>query len=474
MSPQPMRRTKIVATLGPSSSSPEMIRRMIIAGMDVARLNFSHGSHDAHAQTISALRTISAELQTPVTIMQDLQGPKVRVGNLPEGEMLLREGQKVAIVPEAEFRGEPATIPIDYPYAAEDARAGMRVLMADGLFEFTVESIEGKALYGRILRGGVLTNRKGANFPALNLSLPSLTEKDLQDLNFALDQGVDVVSLSFVRGAEDVRLLRDRISEKGLRTPIVAKIERPQGVANLDEILSVAEGVMVARGDLGVEMSPEKVPMLQKRIIERCNRRGSPVITATQMLESMIREPWPTRAEASDVANAIIDGTDAVMLSGESAMGAYPVESVEMLARIAVEVESDVEFRSYTPADVGDSRGIAEAARTLARAIDPKCVAVFGDTAATALGIAAGRLRSTVVALTTQPGLCHALNLVWGVRPLLIPEMPSSAEGLVGCAAAILARRGMASCGDHIVVVGSASAGIADFVTVHKIRDLLA
>jgi pyruvate kinase len=464
MDPQPVRRTKIVATLGPASSSPEMIRRMILAGMDVARLNFSHGSHNDHARTISALRTISAELKTPVTIMQDLQGPKVRVGSLPGGEMLLREGDEVAVVPEAEFGGQAATIPIDYPYAAKESHAGMRVLMADGLFELVVERIDGTALRCRIARGGLLTNRKGVNFPALNLNLPSLTAKDTRDLDFGLDQGVDVVSLSFVRSGEDVRLLRGRISERGLRIPIIAKIERPQGVTNLEEILSAADGVMVARGDLGVEMSPEKVPMLQKHIIERCNRRGLPVITATQMLESMIREPRPTRAEASDVANAIIDGTDAVMLSGESAMGAFPVESVEMMARIAVEVEADVEFRSYPPAELGDGRAMAEAAKALARTIDPKCVAVVADGAFPVLAVAAGRLRSPVIALTTQVTLCHALNLVWGVQPMLISEMPSSAGDLAAFAARVLAERGIASSGDQVVVLGG-----SDFIQVHRV-----
>ncbi|HKD07800.1 MAG TPA: pyruvate kinase [Bryobacteraceae bacterium] len=457
------RRTKIVATLGPASSSPEMIRRMILAGMDVARLNFSHGSHDGHARTISLLRTISAEMKTPVTIMQDLQGPKVRVGSLPGGEMALRDGDEVAIIPEAEFDGRPATIPIDYAHAAEEAQVGMRILMADGLLELSVEGIDGNALRCRVVRGGALANRKGVNFPALNLNLPSLTEKDVRDLEFGLDHGVDVVSLSFVRAAKDVHLLEERISAKGLRTPIVAKIERPQAIDNLEDILSVAQGVMVARGDLGVEMSPEKVPMLQKRIIERCNRRGLPVITATQMLESMVREPRPTRAEASDVANAIIDGTDAVMLSGESATGAYPVEAVEMMARIAVEVESGVEFRSY-PAEIGNRRAMAEAAKALARAMDPACVAVFADRGDIPLALAAGRLRTPVVVLTTDAALRHALNLVWGVRPVLIPEMPSSAAGYVACADAELAEKDLASSGNHVVVLGG-----MDFIQVHRI-----
>ncbi len=470
MDAQPVRRTKIVATLGPSSSSPEMIRRMILAGMDVARLNFSHGSHEDHARTISLLRSISAELQTLVTIMQDLQGPKVRVGSLPGGELPIGEGDDIAMVPESEFAGEPATIPIDYPHAAEEAHTGMRVLMADGLFEMTVEEIDGKTLRGRVVRGGVLTNRKGVNFPALSLNLPSLTVKDERDLDFGLDHGVDIVSLSFVRSGEDIRLLRSRIASKGLPTPIVAKIERPQGVANLEEILSAAEGVMVARGDLGVEMSPEKVPMLQKHIIERCNRRGVPVITATQMLESMIREARPTRAEASDVANAIIDGTDAVMLSGESAMGLYPVEAVEMMARIAVEVESAIEFRSHLSPGQGEERALAEAVKALARSTHPKCVAVFSKTGTTALGLAAERLKTPLFALTNEVLIYHALNLAWGIRPVFIEEPPTGVENLVTYAAATLAKRGVAAAGDQVLVVGSSAPGFPgeSFIKIHR------
>ena len=450
----PVRRTKIVATIGPASSSPETIRRMILAGMNVARLNFSHGSHEDHARTISRLRAISQELDTPVTILQDLQGPKIRVGRLPGGEVELKAGESVALLPEAEFNGQTATIPIDYEHAAEEAKEGMRILMADGLFDLRVESIRGKALHARVIRGGVLTSRKGVNFPALKLKLPSLTAKDEQDLDFGLAQGVDIVSLSFVRSAGDVRILRDRILAKGFQKPIVAKIERPQGVANLEEILTEARAVMVARGDLGVEMSLEKVPLLQKHIIEQCNRRGTPVITATQMLESMIRDAQPTRAETSDVANAIIDGTDAVMLSGESAVGAYPVEAVEMMARIATEVESAIEFKSYPPPGHTNAHALSRAVKAFTQTLDPKCIAVFTTTGFTPLTIAAERLKAPVVALTTIAPLYHALNLVWGLRPVLIEETPRTAEDSVALAVSTLARRGLASTGDRILVLG--------------------
>jgi pyruvate kinase len=319
------RHTKIVATIGPASSSPDVLRKLVRAGMDVARLNFSHGSYDDHAHVVANLRAIAAELDSPVTIMQDLQGPKVRVGQqLPGGQITLNPGDTVSLLPEADFKGQPGEIPLDYPYAAEEAKPGAQILLADGAFELKVVKVVGTRLLCQVVEGGVLKARKGVNFPSLNLRLPSLTEKDKQDLDFGLAQDVDWVSLSFVRSGQDVRTLKDLLAAKGARKPVIAKIEKPQAIEHIEEILKEANGIMVARGDLGVEMSPEKVPMLQKRIIELCNRQGLPVITATQMLESMIHEPRPTRAEANDVANAIIDGTDAVMLSGETAIGDHP------------------------------------------------------------------------------------------------------------------------------------------------------
>jgi pyruvate kinase len=468
--PAPIRRTKIVATIGPASGSPEVMRQLILAGMDVARLNFSHGAREDHARTIAALRAISAELDTPVTILQDLQGPKIRVGRLPGDELTLEEGDRVTLVPEAEFTGQPLTIPIDYPYAASEAQAGTPVLLADGLFELVVEGIHGDALYTRVVVGGVLKNRKGVNFPTLNLRLPSLTTKDEEDLAFGLSQGVDAVSLSFIRTGQDIRILKERITAAGTRTPVVAKIEKPQAVANLEEILSETHGVMVARGDLGVEMTPEKVPLIQKHIIEQCNRRGLPVITATQMLESMIHEPRPTRAEASDVANAIIDGTDAVMLSGETAVGAYPVQAVEMMARIAAEVEPSVEFKNYPPVGEAQPQALSEAVKALAHTIHPQCVAVIGVGGPTALALAAERLKTPVVALTSDPRHYHALNVVWGIRPLLINDgKRDTVEGLVQLVAATLQRRGLANAGHKVLVLGETSGG-ANFIVVHSMR----
>jgi len=379
----------------------------------------------------------------------------------------------VAVVPENENNGQPASIPVDYVYAAHEVEPGTRVLLDDGLLELQAESVCRNALLTRVLRGGVLHSRKGVNFPSLNLCLPSLTVKDEQDLDFGLAQGVDVISLSFVRCGQDVRILRDRIRSRGFQNPVIAKIEKPQGLAHLDEILLEAQGVMVARGDLGVEMSPEEVPMAQKRIIEQCNRRGLPVITATQMLESMIREPRPTRAEASDVANAIIDGTDAVMLSGESAVGEHPVLAVEMMARIAAEVESKAEFKSYPPAGQNDSHALSKAVKAFTQAVPAHCVVVFTTRGFSALSVAAERLNVPVIVVTTETQMYHALNLVWGIKPLLVPFIPASVEELVNLATYTLQTRGLAAVGDKVLVLAEIPANQpqgANFIKVHTIR----
>ncbi len=469
-----MRRTKIVATIGPNSSSPEVIRQLVKAGMDVARLNFSHGSYEQHARTIANLREISRELDTPVTILQDLQGPKIRVGQLPGGEMKLEAASVVAMIPQAEFTGQPSTIPLDYAHVAEEATSGMRILLDDGLMQLEVLEASGHVLRCRVVDGGVLKSRKGVNFPELNLRrLPSLTEKDKADLKFGVSQNVDWVSLSFVRSGTDVRSLKELISAEGVFKPVVAKIEKPQAIENLEEILKEANGVMVARGDLGVELSPEKVPMLQKHIIESCNRKGLPVITATQMLESMIREPRPTRAEASDVANAIIDGTDAVMLSGESAVGAFPVRAVEMMARIAQEVEAAITFKNYPAEGGGNAVALSEAANVVAEITKPICIVVLTTTGHTAHFIAAERPKTNVIAVSRSEQVYHALNLFWGLKPLLVQESPSDFEGLVKQAEATILAKGFAIPGDKILVIGGVPAPSplgANFLKIHSIK----
>ncbi len=466
------RRTKIVATIGPASNTPEMIRRMIMAGMDVARLNFSHGSYPDHEAVIRNLRDISNELDTPVTLLQDLQGPKIRVGQLSGGEILLEEGSEVSLVPEKEYSGQPGMIPIDYPYAAEEAKPGSLILLDDGLLSMKVLRTKGTALVCQVVDAGPLKSRKGVNFPELVLRLPSLTEKDKQDLEFGLKQGVDWVSLSFVRAARDISELKEFIQSKGYLKPVIAKIEKPQAIDNLDAIIEEAHGIMVARGDLGVEMNPEKVPLLQKSIIERCNRKGKPVITATQMLESMIHEPRPTRAEANDVANAIVDGTDCVMLSGESAVGKYPVKAVEMMDRIAREVESAIDFKTYPPEGHTDIMALSEATNHVEKIADPKCIVVMTESGQSGRYVAAERPRTPLYAMTRHPVVYHGLNLVWGVKPLLLKETGSTFEELVGLAEKTLTERKLAGKGDRILILGGVPAGKAgstNFIKIHTI-----
>lgn len=467
------RRTKIVATLGPASTSAEVIRKLIQAGMDVARVNFSHGSREGHASTIACVRQIADELDRPVTILQDLQGPKIRVGKLQSDQPIsLSPGEMVTISPESDYHGEPDVIPIDYDHVAEEAKPGMPVLLADGAFQLEIVEVSGRSVRCKVIEGGALPSRKGVNFPNLKLRLPSLTEKDEEDAIFGVSQAVDWISLSFVRTAEDVRTLKQLLAKHGSRTRVMAKIEKPQALENIDEIVAEVDGIMVARGDLGVEMSPEKVPMAQKKLIELCNRRGIPVITATQMLESMIHEPRPTRAEASDVANAIIDGTDAVMLSAESAIGQFPVRSVEMMARIACEVESQITFKNYPPEQTNDVEALGEAANMLAGFLRPACIVVLTTSGYTARFIAAQRPHAPVVAITSDTHVCHALNLFWGIRPVYDESKPGDFDGLLAQAARTVIERSFAKSGDKILVIGGVPAGKvqgSNFIKLHTL-----
>jgi pyruvate kinase len=448
-------RTKIVATIGPASSSRETIRQMVQAGMNVARLNFSHGTYEDHTRMIQLLRAVSVELDTPITLLQDLQGPKIRVGHLAQGAMELIEGETVTLVPLGQEGNHPDLVGIDYPYLAEEAEVGMQVLLDDGMLELKIEAVEPPKVICRVMQGGLLKSRKGVNLPDLSLRLPSMTEKDKQDLRFGVSQGVDWISLSFVRRGEDILALKQLLKEEGApETPVIAKIEKPQAIANLDAILEATDGVMVARGDLGVEMKAEKVPLLQKRIIKACNLRSIPVITATQMLESMIEHARPTRAEASDVANAIIDGTDAVMLSGESAVGKFPVRAVQMLSRIAEDVEADLEFVNHPPEKNDVTHALSEALNVIDKVLDLQCIVAFTESGYTAMIAAGERPNAPVVAFTPDRDVYHRLNLVWGVKPILINESATTFEEMTKLAEAFLLGRRMASPGDQILVMG--------------------
>ncbi|NJL01428.1 MAG: pyruvate kinase [Spirulinaceae cyanobacterium RM2_2_10] len=471
MLPRP-HRTKIVATIGPASNSPEVARQMLRAGMSVARLNFSHGSYEDHARTVQVLRAAADELDVPLALLQDLQGPKVRVGQLPDGKMLLEPGAKCRIVPLEIYNGEPDVIPIDYPHVAEEAEPDTQILLDDGRLELRIVSIDAPAVICEVERGGILKNRKGVNFPSLNLRLPSMTEKDCRDLEFGISQNVDWVALSFVREAEDIRQLKRLLAEKGAKTPVIAKIEKPQAIDHLEEIVAECDGLMVARGDLGVEMHPEKVPMLQKRIIRACNQKGIPAITATQMLESMIENANPTRAEASDVANAIIDGTSAVMLSGESAVGKYPVQSVEMLAKIATEVEPFLEFVNLPPAEVTETHALSEALSTIDKILPLRWIAAFTTTGFTARLAAAERLKTPIVAFTPDQQVYHSLNLLWGVTPIYLKGAVNSVEVLVYKIEAMLRQRHLVAPGDRLVILGGSPVQATQGTNFLKLHDI--
>ena len=463
-------RTKIVATLGPATHSAEILRQMLLAGMNVARLNFSHGSYEDHGRMVQLLRSLSVELDLPLTILQDLQGPKIRVGKLPEAGIQLIEGTSITLIPIAEWQQRENTVGIDYPYVAEEATEGTSVLLDDGLLELSVSAIEGTTVRCDVVEGGILKSNKGVNFPTLNLRLPSMTEKDKKDLEFGIAQGVDIVSLSFVRKADDIKALKAFLAERGADIPVLAKIEKPQAVEELAEIVDESNAIMVARGDLGVEMRPEKVPLIQKKIIRLCNQTGTPVITATQMLDSMIRNPRPTRAEASDVANAIIDGTDAVMLSGESAVGHYPVQAVKMLAKIASDIEPGLVFQNYPPREKNIANALAEALNAIDKIIDLQCIVAYTETGYSALLAAAERPRVPVVALTIHEKVYHRLNLVWGVRPILFDYRLPSLEAVTEAMEQTLKQRNFANAGDRVLVMGGFPIGQArstSFLDIH-------
>jgi pyruvate kinase len=457
MASQLIRRTKIVCTLGPASSSPDRVASLIRAGMDVARINFSHSNREVHATTMRTVRRVAEELGRPVALLADLQGPKIRVGALPM-PVTLRPGDTIVFAPEGEHG--PEELPTTYTQLANDVEVGDVVLLADGLMELIVEDVVPPRTWMRVIHGGTLTSNKGINLPGIRVSVPSLTEKDLGDLEFALEHDVDYVALSFVREAEDVHNLARHIPPGG--PLIVVKVEKGHALENLPAILDAAAVAMVARGDLGVELPFEQVPLAQKRMIQMGNLASRPVITATQMLESMIENPRPTRAEASDVANAIIDGTDAVMLSAETATGRFPIEAVKSMVRIAEEIErSDVlasgphydlpllELSRIGPVET--ERAIAAATVEAVRRLGCPLVFTFTRTGATARIVSSVRPPVPILALTDLRKTYNQLALVWGVIPVLCEE-GSTYDDMLTCARQTAIARGLARPGDRVVL----------------------
>lgn len=455
-----MRRTKIVATLGPSSNTPDKIRRLIKAGLNVARLNFSHGTHESHAHHIALVRRIARELGQPVAILQDLQGPKIRTGELTNNQPVELAAGEQFILTTDECLGTARRVSTTYEYLPADVRAGDRILLSDGLIELRVLTTNGNDVITEVTHGGMLREHQGINLPGVRVSAPAVTPKDLEDLEFGLQHDVDYVAISFVRAADDVRLIKHHIAQAGKPIPVVAKIERPEALEVLPEILEVADVLMVARGDLGVEMPPEDVPLVQKQIIEAANRSGVPVITATQMLESMIQNPRPTRAEASDVANAIIDGTDAVMLSGETAAGSYPVEAVQMMALIAETIETsgrrgdmNAQPRWSLPEEHSIPRAISAAACRIAETLPIRCIVVFTRSGSTARNVSHYRPLAPILAFSPSERVYRQMALLWGVLPFQVLERQQMDE-LEHDLQSMLIRGGYAAIGEPIVMTG--------------------
>lgn len=460
-----MRRTKIIATIGPSSDTPDKIEALINAGMNVARLNFSHGTHDYHAQVVANVREVSARLKKPIAILQDLQGPKIRVGTFANGgAVTLKDGAEFTITTR-DVEGDEQIVCTTYRGLPWDLNPDDVILLDDGNIELRVKDTSDTDVITTVTHGGVLKQRKGINLPGILVNVPPLTEKDRADLTFGLGQSVDYIAISFIQRAQDVMDVRraiHKINPAKDNTPIIAKLEKPAALENLSAILDAADGVMVARGDMGVELSPQQVPSAQKRIIEAANMQGKIVITATQMLESMINNPRPTRAEASDVANAIFDGTDAVMLSAETASGQYPVETVKMMDAIANEAESQEKrwghFQEMHTSTSVDAVAIARAARELARDRDVSAIAVFTRTGRSASILSKERPTVPVLAFTPEPATYPRLALLWGVQPYLIPTATSVEEMILDVEQALIHETGLTT-GQQVVLIAGLPIG---------------
>ncbi|ABO50822.1 pyruvate kinase [Desulforamulus reducens MI-1] len=475
-----MRRTKIVCTIGPASEDVETLKNMMLAGMNVARLNFSHGTHEDHAKRIAAIRQSADELNKNIAILLDTKGPEIRLKKFAQPPVILKQDQQFTLTTR-EVTGDNTIVSVTYQDLPKDVKPGSRIAVADGLIEMVVESVEGPDVHCRVVNGGQLSNQKGVNLPGVNVNLPSITEKDIEDIRFGIEQRVDFIAASFIRKPGDVLAIRQILEEYDADIDIIAKIESRQGVENLTGIINVADGIMVARGDLGVEIPAEEVPVLQKTMIEMCNRAGKPVITATQMLESMTQNPRPTRAEASDVANAIFDGTDAIMLSGETAAGKYPVQTVETMARIAQRAELAVNFDDLLEIrgaaiqrTVTD--GISQAVCSVARELGVTAIVTATASGHTARMISKYRPKVPVIAVTPRSNVLRKMALVWGVVPLLIEDVHGTDEMINISVEAALAS-GHITAGDLIVITAGVPVGVhgtTNMMKVHTVGTLLA
>ena len=450
-----MRKTKIVCTLGPATNDVEIMKQLIQNGMDAARINFSHGTYETHAETIAKLKQAREELNAPIPLILDTKGPEIRVKTFKEDKVRLEEDATFTLTTR-EVEGDVNIVSVTYADLPKDVHRGSRILIDDGLSELKVEDITETDVVCKVINGGVVKSRKGVNLPGVEVNLPSLMEKDIEDLKFGVENGFDIVAASFIRSAEDVLKIRRVLEENGGgQMHIISKIENQQGVENIDKILEASDGIMVARGDLGVEIPPEEVPLVQKILIAKANRIGKPVITATQMLESMVHSPRPTRAEANDVANAIFDGSDAIMLSGETAAGAYPLEAVATMARIALKAESAVDYaaklaNTTEPARVNITNAISMAACATAAELKTAAITTVTKSGFTARMISRYRPACPLIASTSDETVWRQMNLIWGCKPMLYTgELPRG--GVFDTALEIAVKSGLLKNGDTVV-----------------------
>ncbi|MBJ7294905.1 MAG: pyruvate kinase [Nostocales cyanobacterium LE14-WE4] len=468
------RRTKIVATIGPATSSPEMLKAIIEAGATTLRLNFSHGTHADHQRSIRLIRQTAFELNRPVAILQDLQGPKIRLGRFETGSIILTKGDRFTLTNRL-IEGTQQISCVTYDYLADEVPVGSNILLDDGKVEMVVEEInhEKGDLHCRVTVPGKLSNNKGVNFPGVYLSIKAMTDKDREDLMFGLDQGVDWVALSFVRNPQDIIEIKELISSTGKNVPVVAKIEKHEAIEQMEAILSLCDGVMVARGDLGVELPAEDVPVLQKRLIATANRLGIPIITATQMLDSMVSNPRPTRAEVSDVANAILDGTDAVMLSNETAVGSFPVEAVATMARIAERIEQEETLNANSRLSRDNRRSIpnaiSQAVGQIAENLGAAAIMTLTQTGATARNVSKFRPKTPILAITPHVNVARQLQMVWGVRPLLVLELPSTGQTFQA-AINVAQEKNLLTEGDLVVMTAGTLQGVSGSTDLIKVE----
>ncbi len=458
-----MRRTKIVCTIGPASEDLLTIKKLIRGGMDVARLNFSHGNHDEHAARIAKVRAAGNQLGRRIAVLADTRGPEVRIKTFAEKEIELREGEKFTLTTQ-DLEGDSRRVSVNYSKLPGDVQPGDRILIDDGLIELRAERVFAGEIETAVVHGGKLSSRKSINLPGAALNIPFLSREDRRDIEFAFVQNVDFIAASFVRSADDIFSIRHLAEEKGITTKIIAKIENSKGVENFTGILKAADGIMIARGDLGVEIPAEDVPLMQKSIIAACNRAGKPVITATQMLDSMIRNPRPTRAEASDVANAIFDGTDAVMLSGETAQGAFPVEAVETMARIALRTEKALEYRKmlehFDPAaHITVTDAISYATCQAAQELGAAAIISATQSGHTARMVSKYKPQAPIIAVTPSERVAFALSLTWGVHPLLCPPTTQTDETF-NTAVSVALEAGVIKNGDLVILTAGVPAGV--------------